>query len=203
MSSNTTILVPKILAWNANPLNPIGAEYIIMEKAPGIQLFKIWDDITEADRLGLIKSLTQLENHLVAIRFLIYGSLYFRHSISKALERILLDSSMDPTCLFYVGPACSSAWTGGISSADTRSDINAGPYKWRRCFTCFMLTVTNNRAYSLKIRVKTGAEIYCSDLSPPNWRHKFSYFTVRYKIISLYSTPLRSCCQSWRNTLLC
>ena len=33
--SHTTIPVPKILAWNSDPKNPVGAEYIIMEKAPG------------------------------------------------------------------------------------------------------------------------------------------------------------------------
>ena len=127
MSSHTTIPVPKILAWNADPSNPIGAEYIIMEKAPGIQLFKVWDDVTEADRLKLIKGLTQLEHQLAAIRFPAYGSLYFRHSISKASERILLDSSVDPTGLFCIGPACGQAWTDGTSPADIQPDIDAGP----------------------------------------------------------------------------
>ncbi|MCJ1284646.1 hypothetical protein MMC26_003981 [Xylographa opegraphella] len=125
VSSHTTIPVPKILAWNADPSNPIGAEYIIMEKASGIQLFKVWDDIPEADRLKLIKGLTQLENKFTAIRFPAYGSLYFRHSISKASERILLDSAVDPTGLFCIGPACGPAWTDGISPADIQPDIDA------------------------------------------------------------------------------
>ncbi|KAL8741925.1 MAG: hypothetical protein Q9190_005524 [Brigantiaea leucoxantha] len=99
-----------------------------MEKAPGIQLFKVWDDITEADRLSLIKGLTQLESQFAAIRFPAYGSLYFRHSISKASERILLDSSVDPTGSFCVGPACGPAWTDGISPADIQPDIDAGPW---------------------------------------------------------------------------
>ncbi|KAL9100876.1 MAG: hypothetical protein Q9163_003803 [Psora crenata] len=111
-----------------NASNPVGAEYIIMEKAPGIQLFKIWDNITEADRLNLIKGLTQLESQLAAIRFPAYGSLYFRHSISKASEQILLDSSVDPTGSFCVGPGCGPAWTDGVSPADIQPDIDAGPW---------------------------------------------------------------------------
>ena len=127
MSSHTTIPVPKVLAWSADPSNPVGVEYIIMEKAPGIQLFKVWDDITQADRLKLIKSLTKLENQLSTIRFPAYGSLYFRHSISKASEQISLDSSIDPTSSFCVGPSCGPAWTDGTSPADIQPEIDAGP----------------------------------------------------------------------------
>ena len=171
VNSHTTIPVPKILAWSADPSNPVGAEYIIMQKAPGIQLFKVWDDITEADRLNLIKGLTQLENQFAAVRFPAYGSLYFRHSISKASERILLDSSVDPTGLFCVGPACGPAWTDGISPADIQPDIDAGPCELGLCFKCSVLIVTDDRAYSFEIRVRADTEIYCSDSSPPSWKH--------------------------------
>ena len=100
-----------------------------MEKALGIQLFKVWGDITEADWLRLIKGLTQLESQFAAIRFPAYGSLYFRPSISKATERILLDSSVDPTGLYCVGPACGPAWTDDTSLADIQFDVDAGPCK--------------------------------------------------------------------------
>ena len=127
VGSHTTIPVPKVLAWSADTSNPVGAEYIIMEKAPGIQLFKIWDDITELDRLNLIKGLIQFESQFSAIRFPAYGSLYFRDSTLKASERILLDTSVDPNGLFCVGPACGLAWTDGLSPADIRPDLDAGP----------------------------------------------------------------------------
>lgn len=100
-----------------------------MEKAPGIQLFKVWDDIKEFDRLKLIKGLTQLESQFAAIRFPAYGSLYFRQSISKASERIFLDPLVDPTGSFCVGPACGPAWTDGVSPDDIQPDIDAGPCK--------------------------------------------------------------------------
>jgi hypothetical protein len=124
---HTKIPVPNVLAWNADSSNPIGAEYIIMEKASGVQLFKVWDNITEADRLELIKNLTHLEQQLAAIQFPAYGSLYFRHSISKESERILLDPSLDPAALFCVGPECGPAWTGGVSPVDIQPDLDVGP----------------------------------------------------------------------------
>ena len=108
-------------------VEPIGAEYTIMEKAPGLQLFEVWNDVAEADRLKLIKGLTHLERELAAIQFPAYGSLYFRHSLPKATESILLDSSTDPAGLFCVGPACGQAWTDGTSRADIQPDIDAGP----------------------------------------------------------------------------
>ncbi|MCJ1364717.1 hypothetical protein MMC16_003833 [Acarospora aff. strigata] len=76
-----------------------------MEKPPGIQLFKVWDQITEIGRLELIKSLTQFQHQLAAIHSPAYGSLYFRRSITKPSARILLDTSMESAGLFCVGPA--------------------------------------------------------------------------------------------------
>ena len=170
VGSHTTIPTPKLLAWSADPLNPVGAEYIIMEKAPGIQLFKIWDVMTEVDRLSLIKGLTQLENQFAAIRFPAYGSLYFRQSIAKASERILLDRSVDPTGLFCIGPACGPAWTDGVSPNDIQPDLDAGPCRKHRCFLLFVLTMIH-RAYSFKVRNRTRTKIYCPDPSPPSWKH--------------------------------
>ncbi|KAL8812124.1 MAG: hypothetical protein Q9200_001268 [Gallowayella weberi] len=98
----TTVPVPALLAWSADATNPVGAEYIIMEKAPSIQLFKVWDDLAPASRLQLIKSLTQLEQKLANVRFPAYGSLYCRNSISKASERVPLNQSLDPTGSFCI-----------------------------------------------------------------------------------------------------
>ncbi|KAI9670783.1 MAG: hypothetical protein M1817_003894 [Caeruleum heppii] len=126
--SRTTIPVPKILAWSADSSNSVGVEYIIMEKAPGVQLFKVWDKISEAGRLDLIESLTQLESQLAALAFPAYGSLFHRHSITKDTERILLETSLDPDGEFCVGPACGPAWTNEMSSVDLQPDLDAGPW---------------------------------------------------------------------------
>ncbi|KAL8931644.1 MAG: hypothetical protein Q9216_007129 [Gyalolechia sp. 2 TL-2023] len=36
---------PKVLTWNANVQNPVGAEYILMEKMAGIQLHHVWPSL--------------------------------------------------------------------------------------------------------------------------------------------------------------
>lgn len=77
--SHTTIPTFKVLAWNSNFENPIGAEYIIMEKASGVQLHKIWGDLSEFKRLKVIQNLTLLEKQLSSLQFPAFGSLYFRN----------------------------------------------------------------------------------------------------------------------------
>lgn len=52
--AHTSIPVPKVLAWSSDPTNPVGAEYIIMEKASGIQLFGTWGAMDDSDRFGLV-----------------------------------------------------------------------------------------------------------------------------------------------------
>ncbi|KAL8966267.1 MAG: hypothetical protein Q9183_003448 [Haloplaca sp. 2 TL-2023] len=129
VSTQTQVPAPKLLSWNADAAGPVGAEYIIMEKAPGVQLFAVWNKVSASGRLKLIKSLTQLENQLATIHFPAYGSLYHRQSISKSSERVILDPSIDPTGQFCVGPACVPAWTDGSSAADLDSTLDMGPLK--------------------------------------------------------------------------
>ena len=130
VSTQTHVPTPKLLSWNADAAGPVGAEYIIMEKAPGVQLFTVWDKISASGRLDLIKSLTQLEHQLATIHFPAYGSLYHRQSVSQSSERVLLDPSVDPAGQYCVGPACGPAWTDGSSAADLDSKLDMGPCKY-------------------------------------------------------------------------
>jgi hypothetical protein len=49
-----------------------------MEKVTGVPLFERWGEMTEVEKLELIKHLTQLEAQLSAISFPAYGGLYLR-----------------------------------------------------------------------------------------------------------------------------
>ncbi|CAN9147239.1 unnamed protein product [Alternaria alternata] len=75
--------VPKVLAWNADASNPVGAEYIIMTKAPGVQLFKVWGDMDELDRIQVVRQLAEFEDEMTDIRFPASGSLYLRQTLSS------------------------------------------------------------------------------------------------------------------------
>ncbi|CRG88085.1 hypothetical protein PISL3812_05112 [Talaromyces islandicus] len=60
----TSVPVPRVLSWSPHNSNTVGAEYVIMEKAMGIPLFERWGKMAEIEKLGLIKSLAQLEAQL-------------------------------------------------------------------------------------------------------------------------------------------
>lgn len=107
--SHTTIPVPKVLAWDSDISNPVGAEYIIMDKVPGVQIFKVWDEMDEGKRISTIKRLTQWENELAALQFPAYGNLYHKSSLHET-EMVPLDSSIDPEREFCIGPSCDPSW---------------------------------------------------------------------------------------------
>ncbi|KAJ5101759.1 kinase-like domain-containing protein [Penicillium alfredii] len=48
-----------VLAWSADSTNPVGAEYIVMERVPGVQIFKKWDEMGESNRISIIKRLPE------------------------------------------------------------------------------------------------------------------------------------------------
>jgi len=88
--THAKIPVPRVLTWNSDASNRTATEYIIMEKATGVQLFEVWGNTNELQRLRLIENITKIESQLSPIRFPAYGHLYFRHSIAED-SRILLD----------------------------------------------------------------------------------------------------------------
>ena len=75
MRSRTPIRVSKVLAWEAKSTNPVGAEYIILERVPGVALAKKWDDINDINRYKLIEHIVDMEKHLSDLHFPAYGSL--------------------------------------------------------------------------------------------------------------------------------
>ncbi|RDL37365.1 uncharacterized protein BP5553_04798 [Venustampulla echinocandica] len=78
VKSNTSFPVPEIFAWSSDASNPVGAEFIIMEKAPGVQLFEVWDAMKDSAKLAFIKRLT------------IFGKAVSIYSISRLWEFVPL-----------------------------------------------------------------------------------------------------------------
>ncbi|KFY81622.1 hypothetical protein V500_11237 [Pseudogymnoascus sp. VKM F-4518 (FW-2643)] len=103
IKQNTDLPVPSVYSWSSDILNPVRAEYIVMEKAKGVQLFQRWGEMKQLSKMELIKSLTKLENQLASIRFPAYGSL-----------------------LILRGPSCERAYMLQIS--DNSMDVDKGPW---------------------------------------------------------------------------
>lgn len=76
--------VPKIYAWSSRANeNSIGAEYIIMEKAPGIQLDDVWKNMGFQERRALTESVAHYQSLWTSIRFQKLGSLYYAQDLDR------------------------------------------------------------------------------------------------------------------------
>nr|POF20617.1 altered inheritance of mitochondria protein 9, mitochondrial [Quercus suber] len=77
------IPVPNVYAWSSSTDNPVGAEYILMEKCPGVELHKVWDTITDRQKAVVIRKLVGYEAAFASSRFPAYGSLYYVTDLSS------------------------------------------------------------------------------------------------------------------------
>jgi hypothetical protein len=76
------IPVPKVLAWCSRAReNPVGAEFIIMEEVPGVELEQVWPDMSIQDRFTVVKSIAGFQKAWTSVAFTKYGSLYFSRDL--------------------------------------------------------------------------------------------------------------------------
>ncbi|KAE8355458.1 phosphotransferase enzyme family protein [Aspergillus coremiiformis] len=100
------IPVPRVLSWSSSSQpNPVGAEYILMERVKGRQLSEVWDDMSEAQRFGLVKSLVDVERKLVNAKFTVHGSLYYRNTFPQGISIATLErADQGAQSEFVLGP---------------------------------------------------------------------------------------------------
>ncbi|OJD26720.1 hypothetical protein ACJ73_01890 [Blastomyces percursus] len=68
-------------SWNSRP-NSVGAEYIIMEKIPGVPLDSVWPSMKIEDRLAIIvKTIAWYQEARMSVSFNHFGGLYFAQDL--------------------------------------------------------------------------------------------------------------------------
>ncbi|EFR05309.1 hypothetical protein MGYG_08320 [Nannizzia gypsea CBS 118893] len=122
------IPVPYIFGWSADPNNPVGVEYIIMEKASGIPLETKWFNLSKDERLPLVTSLVDIEKKLFAIPFGHFGSIYYRTDVPSDLQQDLYikDAVSSADERFCIGPTADYMfWYGKRAELE----VDRGPWK--------------------------------------------------------------------------
>lgn len=110
--------IPRIYGWNSSSspkTNPVGAEYIIMERIQGVELNRCWKTLSRKEMLTIIKQLCEFESTLFNTTFSHYGSLYYRNSLSPEQQSPLLYSKDESSVgqRWCVGPTADpSFWHG-------------------------------------------------------------------------------------------
>lgn len=126
--------VPKILAWSFDAAsNPVKAEYIIAEKAPGVRLGSIWSQWPREAKLKLITQIVDLENTLTTLSFPSHGSIYFKddlHLLTVKSGAINIESdAAESLSRFSIGPLTSAElWDNNRKEME----LDRGPCKLTR-----------------------------------------------------------------------
>lgn len=94
--------LPNPNAGPAEPLNSVGAEYIIEEKAVGSPLGWHWHDIPMKSRVDIVDQIVGVERRLMSIDFSMHGCVYYRTDLKRMsqryapLDKVLLSSGLTP-----------------------------------------------------------------------------------------------------------
>ncbi|PYI00406.1 phosphotransferase enzyme family protein [Aspergillus sclerotiicarbonarius CBS 121057] len=118
------IPVPKVYGYSSSTDNPTGIEYIVMEKAPGVNLATMWLGMTKKQRHQLASSFVQVERQFFNIPFGSIGSIYFKKDIPTELQATLYAADSDTgndghSDIFCIGPTAEYMfWYGARATFD-------------------------------------------------------------------------------------
>ncbi|EIW55627.1 uncharacterized protein TRAVEDRAFT_129507 [Trametes versicolor FP-101664 SS1] len=155
LREHTDVPVPEVYQYDANPYNRLGGEYILMSKAPGIPLSKVFHSMPHSTMVALLENVSMMILPLFAHRFPMIGSLYDGPdphvasnitsslptptpssytrltNISDAVSK--LESQQDSSKEFHVGPIVSWPFFGSNRGDLLHPDeLNRGPWPTTR-----------------------------------------------------------------------
>lgn len=127
VKSHTSIPVPRVLDWACDENNQVGAEYIIMEHAEGVQLHDIWPTMDSHQHMLVTKALAKAATEMANIAFPAYGSLYFDN------PAIGLERKIEFADGFVIGPQCGREYWDCLAERTQhryQRSTNRGPCKY-------------------------------------------------------------------------
>ncbi|KPM44960.1 hypothetical protein AK830_g1625 [Neonectria ditissima] len=99
---NTSLPVPKILAYDATRINPIGFEWIAMTKVPGKPLADAWQDMAFSEKEQLVRQLASFSSDTFCKQFRGIGSIFPEFS-SAPVPSPLPDSKSEKSGTSHAG----------------------------------------------------------------------------------------------------
>ena len=118
--------VPQVYGYSINADNPVGVEYILMEKIKGKALGEIWFTLSQKDRIKVLSGIVEYEAKLFSLTFPACGSIYYDKDLPPEMGRVQCSSGSkgDPLC---IGPDASLKFWHETRSA---LEIARGPCKF-------------------------------------------------------------------------
>lgn len=124
---------PHVYAWNArvDETNSVGAEYIVMEKMPGVPLSKVWWDLQPNKKLKILLQVADYQSRWTHTKFTGFGSLYYAKDVDprRQVPLYVKDGEAITDSQFAIGASVAREW-----SDEGRANIKCdrGP-----CTSCF------------------------------------------------------------------
>ncbi|KXG46553.1 Aminoglycoside phosphotransferase [Penicillium griseofulvum] len=113
------IPVPKVLGYCSKAHeSKLRVEYIVMEKAPGVELGRIWEELTVRDKLSIVKQIAAITCTLARSQFPYHGALYRRQDVTPS-ESFVLDDE------FAIRPTTGRAW---FDNRRAEVEVPRGPW---------------------------------------------------------------------------
>ncbi|KAG8623120.1 hypothetical protein KVT40_008096 [Elsinoe batatas] len=131
LRKHTSIPVPKVLDWSANSNNPIGAEYIISEKMPGVSLYSMWESMSVAQHLQVVQKVAQICKQTYDLSFPGYGSIFPSNCSLHDDEKIDMGNG------YCIGPNVGRDWwnaDAGEAELFQNIGFDHGPWKDMQAF---------------------------------------------------------------------
>lgn len=128
------IPVPRVLGWSSRrEPNPVGYDYILLEKLPGVGFDKRFDTAFQfSDYIQTVREVAGIERKLLNIPFSQIGSIFFADDVEPQLRnRPLLrrdcpDVPSETLEKYRIGPIMMYSWWKGERAL---MDVDRGPCK--------------------------------------------------------------------------
>ncbi|GFN14055.1 uncharacterized protein AtWU_03855 [Aspergillus tubingensis] len=116
LRSHISTPVPEVYQWSSDPTNPVGAEYILMEKTRGVPLAEKWSTLNTLQRYQLIDKILEMEKALQRLQLPAYGGLFLQESLPSSYPRCHLPPGLDPNKQFCMGPSVDLSSTASVGA---------------------------------------------------------------------------------------
>ncbi|RMZ05782.1 hypothetical protein D0864_02394 [Hortaea werneckii] len=118
-----SVPTPLVYAYSADANNPVGSEYIVMERIPGRSLTDIWYELCDKERVKILGKIVDQEAKLFKIPLPAYGSIYKTSDLPNNVDHAGLEADAGQFC---VGPDASLEYWFGTRS---QLDVSRSPGK--------------------------------------------------------------------------
>lgn len=138
----TTIPVPKPVAWSSSASNPLGFEWCLLEKAPGLELREVWRTMSWEEKIRVVDQLAEIMAQFwdAATKFDKIGSVYFEDSKSRENDgtQPFTAASELSASGFCIGTSVDPAF---FSGRRRYLESNRGPFRSCRAWVRALLEV--------------------------------------------------------------